>query len=154
MIISHLTLARRGGLLAPIAWMELSPGLHVLHGARSAEVIAIAVFAQPSALAGDLADLLAFRSRTIPLPVDSPGIRKKKPAAMTAFTPGLRAAHGEPNLRRIQESRKRKRRRRQSEVRRRKKNFQTEVVEENARQENGISNRLFSSTFIPPLTLP
>ena len=38
------------------------------------------------------------------------------------------------------------------EVRRRKKNFQREVVEENAPEENGISNRLFSSTFIPPLT--
>jgi len=133
--------------------MEPSPGLHVLHSARSAEVIAIAVFAQPSALTGDLAGLLAFRGRTIPLTVESPRIRKKKPAAMTAFTPGLRAAHGEPNLRRIQESRKRKRRRRQSEVRRRKKNFQCEVVEENALEENGISNRLFSSTFIPPLTL-
>ena len=36
-------------------------------------------------------------------------------------------------------------------VRRRKKNFQREVIEENAPEENGISNRLFSSTFIPPL---
>jgi hypothetical protein len=87
--------------------MELSPSLHVLHGARSAEVIAIAVFAQPPALAGDLAGLMAFRGRTIPLPVGSSRIRKKKPAAMAAFTPGLRAAHVEPNLRRIQESAKR-----------------------------------------------
>ena len=37
-------------------------------------------------------------------------------------------------------------------VRRRKKRFQCEEVEENAPEENGISNRLFSSTFIPPLT--
>jgi hypothetical protein len=43
--------------------------------------------------------------------------------------------------------------RQENEVRRRKKNFQREVVEENAPEENGISNRLFSSTFIPPLTL-
>lgn len=42
--------------------------------------------------------------------------------------------------------------RQENEVRRRKKNFQREVVEENAPEENGISNRLFSSTFIPPLT--
>lgn len=40
----------------------------------------------------------------------------------------------------------------EDEVRRRKKNFQGEVVEEKAPEENGISNRLFSSTFIPPLT--
>ena len=39
-------------------------------------------------------------------------------------------------------------------VRRRKKTFQPEVAEENAPEENGISNRLFSTTFIPPLTMP
>jgi hypothetical protein len=42
--------------------------------------------------------------------------------------------------------------RQEDEVRRRKKRFQREEVEENAPEENGISNRLFSSTFIPPLT--
>jgi len=42
--------------------------------------------------------------------------------------------------------------RQENEVRRRKKNFQWEVVEENAPEENGISNRLFSPTFISPLT--
>jgi hypothetical protein len=42
--------------------------------------------------------------------------------------------------------------RQENEVRRRKKNFQREVVEENAPEENGISNRLFSTTFISPLT--
>jgi len=42
----------------------------------------------------------------------------------------------------------------EDEVRRRKKNFQREVVEENPPEENGISTRLFSPTFIPPLTIP
>ncbi len=42
--------------------------------------------------------------------------------------------------------------RQENEVRRRKKRFQREVVEENAPEENGISNRLFSTTFISPLT--
>jgi hypothetical protein len=42
----------------------------------------------------------------------------------------------------------------EDEVRRRKKNFQCEVVKENPLEESGISNRLFSSTFIPPLTMP
>jgi hypothetical protein len=40
--------------------MELSPGLHALHGARAAEVIAVAIFAQPTALTGELAGLLTF----------------------------------------------------------------------------------------------
>ena len=43
--------------------------------------------------------------------------------------------------------------RQEHQARRRKKTFQCEVFEENAPQEDGISNRLFSSTFIPPLTL-
>ena len=42
--------------------------------------------------------------------------------------------------------------RQEDEVRSRKQNFQREVVEENAPEENGISNRLFYTTFIPPLT--
>lgn len=41
----------------------------------------------------------------------------------------------------------------EDEVRRRKKTFQCEVLEENDPEENGFSNRLFSSTFIPPLTV-
>jgi hypothetical protein len=41
--------------------MELSPSLHALHRTRSTEVIAIAVFAEPTALAGELAGVLAFR---------------------------------------------------------------------------------------------
>jgi hypothetical protein len=90
--------------------MELSPGLHPLHGTGSAEVIAVAVFAEPAALAGELAGLLTFRVRTISLPIRRARIRKKKSAAMTALSPGCRAAHDAPNLRRIQESRKRKRR--------------------------------------------
>jgi len=90
--------------------MELSPGLHPLHGAGSAEVIAVTVFAEPAALAGELAGLLTFPTRTIPLAIRSAWIRKKKSAAMTALSPGCRAAHDEPKLRRIQELRKRKRR--------------------------------------------
>jgi hypothetical protein len=58
--------------------MKLSPALHPLHGARSAEVIAVAVLAEPAALAGELAGLLTFRARTIPLPIRRAGVRKKK----------------------------------------------------------------------------
>jgi hypothetical protein len=68
--------------------MELAPGLHPLHGARATEVIAIAVFAEPAALAGELAGLLTFRARTIPLAIRRAWIRKKKSAAMTALSPG------------------------------------------------------------------
>jgi hypothetical protein len=88
--------------------MELSPGLHTLHSARSPEVVAVAVFAQPSALAKQLAGVLTTPVRTVALTIERPRIRKKKTAAMTAFSPGSRAAHGEPKLRRIPPPRKRK----------------------------------------------
>jgi hypothetical protein len=91
--------------------MELAPGLHTLDGTRSAEVIAIAVFAQPSTLTGPLAGVLAFRRRTVPLTVNGSRIRKKKTVAMTALSSRGRAAHDEPNRRRIQELRRRKRKR-------------------------------------------
>jgi len=68
--------------------MELSPGLHPLHGSWPAEVIAIAVLAQPAPVAGQLAGVLTFRRRTVVLTIGSPGIRKKKRVAMTAFSPG------------------------------------------------------------------
>jgi len=58
--------------------MELAPGLDPLHGARAAEVITIAVFAEPAPLAGELAGLLTFRARTIVLPIRRARIRKKK----------------------------------------------------------------------------
>jgi hypothetical protein len=89
--------------------MELSPSLHALHGSGAAEVIAIAVLAQPPPLTGELAGVLAIRLRTVALAIDSPRVRKKQSAAMTAFSPGWRATHDEPNLQRIQQPRKRKR---------------------------------------------
>jgi hypothetical protein len=79
--------------------MTLAPSLHAAHRFGPTEVVAVAVLAQPSALAGGLASLLTTRLGTIPLPVGCPRIGKKKLAATKAFTPGLRAAHEEPTLR-------------------------------------------------------
>jgi hypothetical protein len=82
--------------------MKLSPSLHALHSSWPAEVIAIAVLTQPAALAGQLAGMLASGLRTVSLTICRARIRKKKQVAMTAFSSSWRAAHDEPNLRRIQ----------------------------------------------------
>jgi len=86
--------------------MKLSPGLYTLDGSGAAEVIAIAVFTQPSALARKLADVLATRFRAVSLAMDSARVGKKKPAAMAALTPRAIPAHNEPSLRRINSARK------------------------------------------------
>ena len=61
MKINDLTQPRRRGVFAPVARMELSPSLHTFDGARAAEIIAVAVFAEPSALTGELAGVLTGR---------------------------------------------------------------------------------------------
>jgi len=57
--------------------MALSPGPHPAHRRLAAEVIAIAILAQPPPLAGGLAGLPAGGLETIPLPIHRPGIRNK-----------------------------------------------------------------------------
>jgi hypothetical protein len=128
--------------------MELSPGLHALHGTRSAEVIAVAVFAQPSTLAGERAGMLATRFRTVSLTIDSPRVRKKKPAAMTAFSSRSRSAHGEPNLRRIQSPRKRKSR----SPRRRSPKKEEELFRVKSSKKMSRKKTEFQTACFPPLS--
>src|SRR5438093_7782330 len=90
--------------------MALAPGLHTTHGLRTAEVIAVAILAQPSSLAGGLAGLPTSGFGTIPLTIGGLRIRNKKLIATAAFASLLRMAHREPNLRRTRPGRKRKRR--------------------------------------------
>jgi hypothetical protein len=132
--------------------MTLAPGLHPAHRFRPTEVIAVAVLPQPPMLAGGLAGLLTTRLGTISLPVGCPRIGKKKLGATKAFTPGLRAAHEEPTLRGTQRRRKRKRTQPRRSSPKKEEEIQSELVEENAPEENGFSNRLLQPSFIPPLT--
>jgi hypothetical protein len=132
--------------------MAFAPQLHPAHGLRSPEVIAVAVFTQPPVLAGCLACLLATRLGTIPLSVGGPRIRNKKLAATAAFTPGLRAAHGEPNLRRIRRRRKQKRR----SPRKSRPKKEEQILDRSDRRKRLGRKWIFKPpafpSFIPPLT--
>jgi hypothetical protein len=134
--------------------MAFAPQLHPAHGLRSPEVIAVAVFTQPPVLAGCLACLLATRLGTIPLSVGGPRIRNKKLAATAAFTPGLRAAHGEPNLRRIRRRRKQKRR----SPRKSRPKKEEQILDRSDRRKRLGRKWIFKPpafpSFIPPLTQP
>jgi hypothetical protein len=89
--------------------MALAPQLDAANLLSSAEVVAIAVLAQPPALAGCLTGVSAAWLGTVALAIFGPWIGKEKRAATTAFASGLRAAHGEPDFEEALLGRKRKR---------------------------------------------
>jgi hypothetical protein len=88
--------------------MSLAPSLHTAHSRRTAEVVAIAVLAQPPTLAGGLTGLATGRLGTILLPVNGAGIGKEKLLTTAAFTSFRRTAHREPKLRGARPARKSK----------------------------------------------
>jgi hypothetical protein len=90
--------------------MTLAPPLHPADRRRATEVIAVAIPAQPPALAGGFAGLPTGGLGTIPLTVAGPWIRNKELIATATFTSARRALHRAPNLRRTCRRRKRKRR--------------------------------------------
>jgi hypothetical protein len=74
-MINDLDVLRRGLLCLPITWMALAPLLHTANRLPPAEVIAVAILAQPPPLAGSLARLSAGGLGTIPLTILRPWIR-------------------------------------------------------------------------------
>lgn len=136
----------------PIARMSFAPLPHAPQGLLAAEVIAIVLFAGPPPLACPLARLLAAGGRTEFLPPDIAVIGKKECAAATALPPSGLAGHATQISEEKPRIEPRKRGTKKREIRRRKKSFQHEVRKKIQPEEDGISNRRFSSTFIPPLT--
>ena len=132
--------------------MALAPELDAADLVRSAEVIAVAVLAQPPSLGGSLADLSASGSGTVVLPIGGARIGNEELRATTAFASGLRAAHREPDLEATQAGRKRKRRATRTRNRKKEEELYDEEREENPTEEEEFSNRQLPATFIPPLT--
>jgi hypothetical protein len=79
-------------------------------------------------------------------------VRNKKGQATAAFTSVLQTAHREPNLERTLRGRKPKRSPGRSSRQKKEEELWSKVLEENAPEENGPSNRQLSPAFIPPLT--
>jgi hypothetical protein len=108
--INRLRGLRDGSLLFPVARVALAPRLDSADLIGTAEVIAIAVLAQPALLAGGFAGLLAHGLGTVTLPAFGPWIRKEEEAATAAFASGQRTAHRAPDPESASPERKRKRR--------------------------------------------
>jgi len=132
--------------------MGFAPGLNAAHLIWSSEVIAVAVFAEPFALAGCLAGLSASGVDTVPLTVCRSWIRNEELVATTALASGFETGHGAYHLAQLRSERKRKTKWQENDNGRRKKSFQREEPEEKPTEENGFSNRHVFTTFIPPLT--
>jgi hypothetical protein len=109
------------------------------------------MLAGPPPLADPLTGLSAGRLRTVALAIFGPRIGKEELAATAAFTSGRRTTHGALHFGGARPGRKRKRRSGSTPNRKKEEELCEEEREENPAQENGISNRLLSPTFIPPL---
>src|SRR5438132_12487145 len=77
--------------------MALAPELDTADLVSSAEVVAVAVLAQPPSLADRLTGLPASELRTIALAIFSPRVGNEQLGATAAFASGLCAAHREPH---------------------------------------------------------
>jgi len=132
--------------------MVLAPNSNAVDFAGATETVAVPVFAQPPALGGGLTGFAASRLGTVLLPLGIARIGNEHLAATAAFASARRAAHREPHLVRELTGRKRKRRPARRPNRKQEEEIYEEVREENPAEENGISSRHFSTTFIPPLT--
>jgi len=90
--------------------MAFAPDLDTAHFVRSAEVVAVAILAEPPSLAGCLTGVSAGGLGTMALAIFGPWIGNEKLAATTAFASGLgAAAHGGPHFEEALPGRKRKR---------------------------------------------
>ena len=155
LIANGLSVFRGAALAFPVTGIDLAPQLHSPDLIGSAEVVSVAGFAQPSPLTGRLTGLAAGGLGTVVLAIRGACIRKKEVTATTTLASGWRAAHRAPEFAAVGSGRKSKNQkedRPEHGMGRRKKSFRVKLREENPPQENGISNRRFFSTFIPPLT--
>ena len=129
------------------------PGLDTLNLVGSAEVVAVAVLVCPALLTGLLTGVAAGRLRTVALTIDGSGIGTEELAATATFASDRRATHRARHFGDAGPGRKRKRTTQRTPDRKKEEELYAEEREENPAEENGISNRLLSPTFILPLTL-
>ena len=142
--------ARFGSL--PIAGISFAPLLDPLDVLVVAEVISIGWLLEPAPLTGGLAGTTAIRRRTIKLAIGIVAVRREEDVTAAALSLVVLGAHRAPSRKKIQAPLQSKtalgKIGRTEEGRR---VFALEA-EENQPEENGISNRHDSTTFIPPLT--
>ena len=143
--------ARFGSL--PIAGISFAPLLDPLDVLVVAEVISIGWLLEPAPLTGGLAGTTAIRRRTIKLAIGIVAVRREEDVTAAALSLVVLGAHRAPSRKKIQAPLQSKtalgKIGRTEEGRR---VFALEA-EENQPEENGISNRHDSTTFIPPLTI-
>jgi hypothetical protein len=108
---------------------------------RVPEVVAIGGFVKPSALAGQLARVPAGGFAAVTLTVQVAVIGEEKLAAAAALTPLGPYSHRESKPPRRGRELKRNRRREEEPRRKKEETTWREVAEENAAQENTISDR-------------
>ena len=106
MALNRLSALRGGGFALPVARMGSPPLLHASDFLGAAEGVAVAVLAQPAALAGGLAGTPAIRLGTVLLPIGGAPVGQEQPTATKALASAWRAAHRERDARNRRAERK------------------------------------------------
>jgi hypothetical protein len=131
--------------------MTLAPQLDAADFVGSAEMVSVAIFAEPASLAGSLAGQTASGLETVALAILGPRVGNEKLGATAAFTSGQRAAHRKPYPRNPRTGRKSKKKTGRKRNPKKEEKIQSEMPEENPSEEDPISNRQLSLIFISPL---
>ena len=116
-----LSVVGAGSCALPVAWMGPSPLLDACDLIGSAEGVAVAVLAEPAALAGGLAGLAAVRLGAVALAVCGARIREEELTATKALAATWPTAHWDPKGPGTEEGRKPKKSGEEEDARRRRK---------------------------------
>jgi hypothetical protein len=137
----------------PIAGIGFAPLLDPLDVFGVPEVISIGWLLEPAPLTGGLAGAAAIRRRTIELAIGIVAVRREEDVTAAALASVVLGTHRAPNRKKIQPSVQiqttacgRTKTKKEEKIWLRKR-------EENYPEEHGFSNRQFSTTIIPPLTI-
>ncbi len=136
----------------PVARMCLAPLLHSPDLVLPPMIIATETGEPPAALTGHLTGLTTSRRRTETLVMPVAVIREEELPATTTLAPTRFASHRLPSRKNKIRKSNQKNESEEEAKRRKKKSFQSESPKKTRTEENRISNRQVSSTFIPPLT--
>jgi len=132
--------------------MFLAPVSHAADCFVATEVFSTELGAPPMTLTGHLAGLMTGWSRTVMLVMPVTRIGREERPATTAFAPAWFATHRGPRRKKTSGRSNQKNGTEENPRRRRKKSFQSEQPKKTQSEEDGVSDRRFSGTFIPPLT--
>ena len=152
LVFRWLTLFRTRFRSLPIAGVGFAPGSDPFHVFGIAKVISVGGFAQPAPLTGGLAGAATLRRQAVKLALRVMRVGLEEKTAAAALVSFVLGTHRAPSRKKIQAPVQLQTSPPGRTGTKKEEQFSRWKREENQPEENGFSNRHFSTTFIPPLT--